>query len=128
MLRTLPFKEDPSPRGMRNYILNSITKKRRNMRITLRSRRGQGPAGASSSTPGMKTGVRNSPVLHNANAGMVEREPPACQTLMKMRRTAIGKCSPKKTQRFQTSCLTPPCQYQACLTALVKKMKEERQH
>lgn len=62
-----PFKEDPSPRGMRSYILNSITKKRRNMRITLRSRRGQGLAGASSSTPGMKTGVRNSPVLHNAN-------------------------------------------------------------
>ena len=123
-----PFKEDPSPRGMRSYILNSITKKRRNMRITLRSRRGQGPAGASSSTPGMKTGVRNSPVLHNANAGMVTREPPACQTLMKMRRTAIGKCSPKKTQRFQKSCLTPPRQYQACLTALVKKMKEERQH
>ena len=123
-----PFKEDPSPRGMRSYILNSITKKRRNMRMTLRSRRGQGLAGASSSTPGMKTGVRNSPVLHNANAGMVAREPPACQTLMKMRRTAIGKCSPKKTQRFQTSCLTPPRQYQACLTALVKKMKEERQH
>lgn len=123
-----PFKEDPSPRGMRSYILNSITKKRRNMRMTLRSRQGQGLAGASSSTPGMKTGVRNSPVLHNANAGMVAREPPACQTLMKMRRTAIGKCSPKKTQRFQTSCLTPPRQYQACLTALVKKMKEERQH
>lgn len=123
-----PFKEDPSPRGMRSYILNSITKKRRNMRMTLRSRRGQGLAGASSSMPGMKTGVRNSPVLHNANAGMVAREPPACQTLMKMRRTAIGKCSPKKTQRFQTSCLTPPRQYQACLTALVKKMKEERQH
>lgn len=123
-----PFKEDPSPRGMRSYILNSITKKRRNMRMTLRSHRGQGLAGASSSTPGMKTGVRNSPVLHNANAGMVAREPPACQTLMKMRRTAIGKCSPKKTQRFQTSCLTPPRQYQACLTALVKKMKEERQH
>ena len=59
-----PFKEDPSPRGMRSYILNSITKKRRNMRMTLRSRRGQGLAGASSSTPGMKTGVRNSPVLH----------------------------------------------------------------
>lgn len=123
-----PFKEDPSPRGMRSYILNSITKKRRNMRMTLRSRRGQGLAGASSSMPGMKTGVRNSPVLHNANAGMVAREPPACQTLMKMRRTAIGKCSPKKTQRFQKSCLTPPRQYQACLTALVKKMKEERQH
>ena len=86
-----PFKEDPSPRGMRSYILNSITKKRRNMRMTLRSRRGQGLAGASSSMPGMKTGVRNSPVLHNANAGMVAREPPACQTLMKMRRTAIGK-------------------------------------
>ena len=123
-----PFKEDPSPWGMRSYILNSITKKRRNMRMTLRSRRGQGLVGASSSTPGMKTGVRNSPVLHNANAGMVAREPPACQTLMKMRRTAIGKCSLKKTQRFQTSCLTPPRQYQACLTALVKKMKEERQH
>lgn len=59
-----PFKEDPSPRGMRSYILNSITKKRRNMRMTLRSRRGQGLAGASSSMPGMKTGVRNSPVLH----------------------------------------------------------------
>ena len=59
--------------------------------MTLRSRQGQGLAGASSSMPGMKTGVRNSPVLHNANAGMVTREPPACQTLMKMRRTAIGK-------------------------------------
>ena len=94
------------------------------MRITLRSRRGQGLQQHAWD----ENWSQEQPSAAQRQSGMVAREPPACQTLMKMRRTAIGKCSPKKTQRFQTSCLTRPRQYQACLTALVKKMKEERQH